>query len=245
MADDSRIQRRILHTSDLHFGSLRDRACHSLGAIVNLAIKTKVDLVIVAGDLFDSNRVDDNLVSFVVEQLQPLSVPTFILPGNHDCLAPDSVYHRIELWKEASNIRVFRAPQGETLTLPGLSVWGKPITSHNDDGIRPLAGIPQPQGKGQWHIAVAHGFYYADTGPALFPSLHITHKEIVASGQDYIALGHCPNFRCVCDTPVKACYCDSPYWASPQDTVNIVDLIDGTGVQVSRYSLENGQEIEG
>ncbi len=244
MADGSRIQRRILHTSDFHFGSLRDKACYSLGALVDLAIKIKVDLVIVAGDLFDHNRVGDDVVSFVVEQLQPLSVPIFILPGNHDCLLPESVYHRVELWQEASNIRVFRAPQGETLTLPGLSVWGKPITSHAGD-LRPLAGIPQPQGKGQWHIAVAHGYYYGDTGPDIFPSLHISHEEIVTSGQDYIALGHCPNFRRVCDTPVKACYCDSPSWAFPQDTVNIVDLIDETGVQVSRYSLQEGQEIEG
>ncbi|MFC2071909.1 metallophosphoesterase [Chloroflexota bacterium] len=63
-----------MHTSDLHLESLGGRACHSLEALVNLAIKTKVDLVIVAGDLFDHNRVDESLVSFVVEQLQRLPV---------------------------------------------------------------------------------------------------------------------------------------------------------------------------
>ncbi|MBA7626591.1 3',5'-cyclic adenosine monophosphate phosphodiesterase CpdA [subsurface metagenome] len=236
MADVGRVRWRILHTSDVHLSSLGDRACHSLEAIVNLAIKTEVDLVIIAGDFFDDNRVDDNLVSFVVEQLGRLSVPTFILPGNHDPLVPESVYHRVELWQDAGNIRIFQAPQGETFTLPGLSVWGKPIVSHTGD-LRPLAGIPPPQGKGQWHIAVAHGYYYVDTGPAVFPSFHITHKEIVSSGRDYIALGHCPTFRCVCDAPVKACYCDSPSWASSYGAVNIVDLIEGTGVQVSCCSL--------
>ncbi len=235
MADVSRIQRRILHTSDWQFRRLDDSASRCLEAIVNLAIKTKVDLVIVAGDLFDSNRVGDNLVSFVIEQLERLSVPTFILPGNHDCLDSESVYHRAELWKDANNIRIFRAPQGETLTLPGLSVWGKPITSFVGD-LRPLAGIPQPQGKGQWHIAVAHGSYYHFTGSALASGYHISREEIVTSGQDYIALGHYAIFKCVCDAPVKAYYCDSPYEDHPY-AVNIVDFIEGTRVQVNRSPL--------
>ncbi len=234
MVDGSRMQRRILHTSDLHLASLGDRACHSLEALVDLAIKTKVDLVIVAGDLFDNNRVDDNLVSFVAEQLQRLPVDVAILPGNHDCLVPGSVFNRVELWENCANVRVFRAPHGDTLDLPGLgvSVWGKSHNSHESD-FRPLAGIPQPQGDGQWHIAVAHGYYVGDE-PPLFPSYHITHEEIVTSRQDYIALGHWPVFRCVCNEPVKAYYCDSPSLFS---TANIIDLAEEIGVQVTRHPL--------
>ena len=237
MADGSRMQRRVLHTSDLHLSSLGDRAYHSLEALVNLAIKTRVDLVIIAGDLFDHNRVDDDLVSFVMEQLQRLPVYVAILPGNHDCLVPGSVFERAELWKNCANVRVFRAPQGETLALPGLgvSVWGKPITSHAGD-FQPLAGVPRPQRKGQWYIAVAHG-YYVDTEPPVFPSFHITHQEIILSGQDYIALGHSPSFRCVCSAPVKAYYSGSPSWSFPNSMVNIVDFTDGTEVQVTRCSL--------
>lgn len=158
MVDGSRMRRRILHTSDLHLASLGDRACHSLEALVELVIKTKVDLVIVAGDLFDHNKVGDNLVSFVAEQLQRLPVYVAIVPGNHDCLTPDSVFRRAALWRKCANVRVFRAPHGETLDLPGLgiSLWGKSIDSYEHD-VRPLAGIPRPQGNGQWHIAVAHG----------------------------------------------------------------------------------------
>ena len=160
MANGSKMSRRILHTSDIHLLSLGDSACHSLEAVVDLANHAKVDLVIIAGDLFDHNRVDDNLVSFVAEQLQRLLAYTIILPGNHDCLVPNSVYHRAELWQDATSVRVIRSPQGETLDLSGLgiSVWGKPIVSYDGD-LRPLAGIPRPQGNGRWHIAVAHGYY--------------------------------------------------------------------------------------
>ncbi len=234
MVDGSRMPRRVLHTSDLQLVSLDDKACHSLEAVVNLAIKVKVDLVIVAGDLFDSNRVNDNLVSFVVEQLKSLPVYVAILPGNHDCLTLGSVFDRAGFWQNCANVRVFRAPRGETLDLPdlGVSVWGKPIVSYEGND-RPLAGIPRPQRNERWHIAVAHG-YCIGVEPRVFPSYHITQEEIVTSGWDYIALGHWPIFRCVCNEPVKAYYCDSP---SISATVNIVDLAEEAGVQVTRYSL--------
>ena len=114
----------------------------------------------------------------------------------------------------------------------GVSVWGKPIASYDDD-IRPLAGVPRCQGEGHWHIAVAHG-YYVGTETHSYRSYPISRDEIVTSRQDYIALGHWPAFRCVCDGPVKAYYCDSP---SISGTVNIVDLVEGVGVQVGRCSL--------
>ncbi len=234
MVDGSRMPRRVLHTSDLHLTSLGDRACYSLEALVELAIKTRVDLFIIAGDLFDHNGVDDNTVSFAAEQLQRLLVPTVILPGNHDCLSPGSVFERADLWKNCANVRVFRAPYGETLDFSdlGVSLWGKSIDSYKS-AVRPLAGIPRPRRKGQWHIAVAHGYYYSAEAH-LLRSYHITLEEIITSGWDYIALGHSVTFRCVCNEPVKAYYCGSP---SLSGTVAIVDLAEETGVQVTCYSL--------
>lgn len=235
MTGNGRIPRRILHTSDVHLTSLGDKACHTLEELVDLAIRAKVDLVIIAGDLFDHNRVDDRLVSFVAEQLQRLPVYVAILPGNHDCLTPGSVFDRAELWKNCTNVRIFREPQGGTLDLPGLgvSLWGKSMDSYIDD-VLPMAGIPQPQRNGQWHIAVAHGYYVTEE-PALFPSYHITQNEIVTSGWDYIALGHEITFRCVCPEPV-AYYSGSP---SLSGLAAIVDLSEQAGVQVTPYSLKD------
>lgn len=224
-----------MHTSDLHLESINDRDCPNLESTVDVAIKLGVDLVIIAGDFFDHNWVDDSLVSFVVEQLQRLSVPVLILPGNHDCLTPDSVYERDEFWSRCTNATIFRSPGGEVINLPGpgMSVWGKSIDSYIHD-VSPMAGIPQPQRKGLWHIAVAHGYYVGDSYP-LFPSYHITQQEIATSSSwDYIALGHLPTFRCVGNGPVIACYSGSPLMSR---AVAIVDLDDETGVQVNPYSL--------
>ena len=52
MTDKNRVKPRILHTSDLQVRSLDDEGCYNLEMIVGLAIKTKVDLVIIAGDSF-------------------------------------------------------------------------------------------------------------------------------------------------------------------------------------------------
>lgn len=235
MIDNSRKRQRVLHTSDLHLEALKDKACRGLEAMVDLAISTKVDLVIIAGDLFDHNRVDDSLVSFVTEQLRRLPVYTAILPGNHDSLVTGSVFERGELWQGCENVRIFRAPQGETLALPGLgiSLWGKPITSDTED-VLPLVGLPPPEKNGRWNIVVAHG-YYVGAEPPLFPSYHITEEEVVYSGWDYIALGHIISFKCVCNSPV-AYYGGSP---SLTGTVAIVDLAEETGVQVTPYFLLN------
>lgn len=230
--DRSERRLRILHTSDFHLDSPGDKACKSLEKVVNFAIENDVDLVINAGDLFDHNRVGDDLVRFVVGQLRRLAVPTVILPGNHDCLVPGSAFERTELWKDCANVRIIRAGDGETLDLPepGVSVWGKSINSYDD--VRPLAGIPQPQKNGYWHVAVAHG-YYIGAGAALFPSYHITEEEIAGSGWDYIALGHIITFGCVCSEPV-ACYSGSP---SLTGAAALVELTEETGVQVTRCSF--------
>ena len=230
-----RAPRRVLHTSDVHLASFGDRECQSLEALVDAAIRTNVDLVVIAGDLFDHHKVDDNLVNFAVNQLQRLPVDVAILPGNHDCLMPGSAFERADLWRDCVNVRIFRSSSGDTLIFPdlGIALWGKSIDSYEAD-VRPLAGIPSPQGNGQWHIAVAHG-YYVGAKPPLFPSYHITRDEIDTSGWDYIALGHLITFKCVCEEPVKACYCGSPAIAG---TVAIVDLNEETGVQVTPLLLE-------
>ncbi|MDO8686974.1 MAG: DNA repair exonuclease [Dehalococcoidales bacterium] len=224
---------RILHTSDVHLLSLSEGDCNSIGKMVDVAIQSKVDLVLIAGDFFDHNRVDDDIVRFAIQQLQRLPVGVVILPGNHDCLSPDSVYHRKELWRGATNVSIFRDPHGETLSFPdlGVSMWGKANISYEND-LRPMGDIPQTEGNGQWHIAVAHGYFYNSAAPLLM-SYHITPEEIAASGRDYVALGHLVTFQCVCRDPV-AYYSGSP---SQTGTMAIVDLAEETGVQVTRHTL--------
>ncbi|MDP2919713.1 MAG: DNA repair exonuclease [Dehalococcoidia bacterium] len=222
---------RILHTADLHIAFPEDKACRSLEAVVNLAIKSRADLMLIAGDLFDHNRIEEKVLEFVREQFRRLPIPITVLPGNHDCLVPGSVYSKTEFWEDCRNLHVFRS--AETLDLPYLdvSIRGKPIDTHYGD-VRPLEDMPPVKHDGAWNIVMAHGYFVGTESP-LFPSYHITEEDIARTESDYVALGHVPVFRCVCDSPA-AYYSGSP---SLTGTSALVDLDERTGVRVTRVAI--------
>ncbi|MDY6892559.1 MAG: metallophosphoesterase [Chloroflexota bacterium] len=233
-------QLRILHTSDVHVGEgdsgrpeyLESHSPQSLKAVVNLAIKVNADMVIFAGDLFEWNSVSPHIVRFTKEQICRLQVPAIILPGNHDCLDSNSIYHKIDFFEDAPHVHIFRQQDGETFSFPHLdvAVWGRPIYSYEID-FQPLSSIPA-RGQEKWHIAVAHGFYVKPEPDTFFNvrmSWQISQDDIITSERDYIALGHAEGFACVCNDPVKAYYSGSP---STTGAALIVDFVDGIGAQV-------------
>lgn len=232
---------RILHTADIHLGASNrggynlleigeqaDRCCAVLKSIVDLSIYVKADLIVIAGDLFDRNLVDSSTLESALRQLNRATVPVLILPGNHDCLSPKSVYVRVPFAQCASNVHIFINPEGErfSLTELDLAVWGKPVTDAESD-FRPMSGIP-PRGKERWQIAVAHG-HYVGAHFQRADMYQISQEEIVESCYDYVALGHWPSFCCVCDAPVKAFYCGA---ASETGTVAIVDFFQSGEIEV-------------
>jgi DNA repair exonuclease SbcCD nuclease subunit len=97
---------RFLHTADLQLGmpyqwagprgdDLRRRRAECISRIAEVADEHDVDFVVIAGDFFDANTVDDRVVVRACEHLGKFEVPLFILPGNHDAGGgPNSVYKR-------------------------------------------------------------------------------------------------------------------------------------------------------
>jgi len=225
----SRKTRRVLHTSDLHLGQSGYENFESLHLVGELARKRYADLILIAGDLFDHNRISDDFTRSVATLLQAIGCPVAILAGNHDCLIPGSVLDKAAIWSQYNHIKIFREKHGERLVWSdlGISMWGKSITSEYEDS-RPLEGIPEPCPNGCWNIAVAHGFY-VDRYPALFPSYHIIHEEINGLTWDYIALGHVPVFRCVSEKPMGY-YSGSPSFSK---TSALVELSEDRGVVVT------------
>jgi exonuclease SbcD len=85
---------RILHTSDWHIGrqlhhvSLLQDQRHVLDQIINICESEQVDVVLIAGDIYDRAIPPANAVSLVDETLNQLcnelDIPVIIIAGNHD-----------------------------------------------------------------------------------------------------------------------------------------------------------------
>ena len=241
----SRRPLRLLHTADVHLGSDGygtaaqqaahvERAQRTFQAIVDRALADEVDLLLIAGDLFDHNRVTDDTVAFVRAELDRLRQPVVILPGNHDALYANAIYDRHDVGAGARHIHVIRQRDGELIEFPALDavVWGRAMEEHAPE-FRPLAGLPARDDR-RWWLAMGHGFFY-EAGQRPERSSPIFADEIHASGWDYVALGHQHVQTDVSQGPVVAYYAGAPMpdgGAHPAGTVLRVDLSLEGGIRV-------------
>jgi len=238
---------RVLHTADVHlesdgYGDARQQAAHQargrrvLSRIVDRALSDQVDLLLIAGDLFDHNRVSDEAVDFVRSELARLARPIVILPGNHDALYTNAIYDRHDIAAGASHVHVIRRLNGEVIELPELDavIWGRAMEEH-EPGFQPLAHIPGRDDR-RWHLAMAHGFFY-ESRQRPDRSSPIFADEIRDTGWDYVALGHQHVQTDVSQDGVVAYYAGAPVmdWTGagePAGTVLRIDLSPEDGIRV-------------
>jgi DNA repair exonuclease SbcCD nuclease subunit len=211
---------KLLHTADVHLDidgygadphsrSQRQVNHRAFTSVVDLAIQEDVDLLLIAGDLFDSNRPSRDVVDLAIHELRRVGRPIVMIPGNHDCLNAQSIYRQVNLPAACPDLLLISHPNGERHHLPALHavLWGRGMVEH-EPSYRPLGGLPCPQGDA-WHIALGHGFFMEDDGPS-YRSSPIYAGEIRASGWDYVALGHCHAFSDVSQGQVTAYYSGAP-----------------------------------
>ena len=233
---------RVVHTSDVHLSSSPSEteeaaaARAALRGVVELARAESADLLLVAGDLFDSNSVSDDLVDFARGQFREVEAPVVLIPGNHDCFDESSVYRRFD-WRLAG-LHLLSAAEGEVVRFEhlDLSVWGKGMVDHAPEN-RPLSGVARRDGE-RWAIGMAHGLVME--GPPELRSSLIPAADIAASELDYLALGHVHVFRDVSHGVTRAFYPGAPVvpWAPEKASVAVVTLDPRSGVRVeSRHPL--------
>ena len=251
----SRRPLRVLHTADVHldsdgYGSPAQQAAHAergravFRGIVDRALTDRADLLLIAGDLFDHNRVSDETVAFVRAELDRLRQPVVILPGNHDALYTNAIYDRHDFGSGASHVHVIRRLNGETLDFPELDavVWGRAMEEHTPQ-FQPLAFIPGRDGR-RWHLAMAHGFYYADRQRP-DRSSPIFGDEVRDTGWDYVALGHQHVRTDVSQGRVAAHYAGTPVGDSGDGTVLRIDFSAEHGIRVEPRPLgDQGRSCE-
>lgn len=234
----------LLHTSDIHLdNTIGAPGAESAGQVgfmrvIDTAIAMNADALLLAGDLFDHNRVGIECLTFASAQLGRLNCPVIMVTGNHDCLADYSVYHRYDPGEAGEHIHFIRDEPGGLLELDELGVrfWGRGIVDHHPDN-RPLEVVP-PRDGDAWYVGLAHG-YYVERGAEMYSSL-ITPAEIEASGLDYLALGHVHVFQSMRHGNTVAAYPGSPNRAqgAREMTAACVRLDPADGVSVDRVVLD-------
>lgn len=207
-------------------------------AVIDAALELKVDLFLLAGDLFDHNRVKEPCLAFTVEQLSRLHCPVVMIAGNHDCLADYSIYHQFDPAIAETDVHFIQNPDSESIDFQqfGMRIWGQGIVDHAPEN-QPLKNVPQDLFEG-WHIGMAHGYLNTRGGDSY--SSMITEDEIAGSTLDYLALGHVHVFSEMEHNGTRAVYPGSPnlMQGSKESTAAHVVLDPETGVLVNQLRFD-------
>ncbi len=186
---------RILHAADFHLDSafgalsgeqakLRRRESRALlERMSNYVNQNRIDVVLLAGDLFDGETTYRDTIEQLLAALGAMTARVFIAPGNHDPFTARSPYATLD-WPE--NVHVFRTAAVERVALEelGCAVYGAAFTDRaQESGL--LEGFAAPD-DGLIHLMVLHG----DLNDARTQYDPVTKEQIAASNLDYLALGH-------------------------------------------------------
>jgi DNA repair exonuclease SbcCD nuclease subunit len=239
-----------VHSSDLHVDHDYTARLHGgdgaagLACVLDAARTISADVVVLAGDTFDSHRVPESLIERAASIIAASASPVVVLPGNHDPAVSEAIYRGRAL-SAVQNLYVLGITDPESVVFDALSleIWGRPHRNYGD--MIPLDVAHRRQLRHtRWQIAVAHGHYepVPDRSLRARPSWLISDAEIAATGADYVALGHWNRAARVGNGAVPAYYSGSPEYAG---TINVVRMGVSTGVSVTRAALDIAREPVG
>lgn len=190
---------RILHAADLHLDSpfeglssekaavRRSEQRQLLRSLAQIRAESGAQLVLLPGDLFDSELGWQGTEDLLRLSLAEMEAPVFISPGNHDFYSVNGRWSKLSL---PENAHVFRSPELEPVELPelGARVWGAAFTGTNSGPM--LRDFRAEREPGRLELLCIHG----DVGVPGSRYDPISEAELAGSGIDYAALGHAHMF---------------------------------------------------
>ncbi|MCS4491792.1 MULTISPECIES: exonuclease SbcCD subunit D [unclassified Corynebacterium] len=190
---------KFLHTSDFQIGMTRAFLEGDAGprfeaarkdAIVRLgeiAADNGCAFMVVAGDVFEHNTINARVRERALQALANIPVPVYLLPGNHDPLSADSIFHRVQEY-EGLNIL-----DDDSLreVLPGVELVGAPLRSKRAGQDLVAKALKDLLPTSAIRIVVGHGQALArsnEVNPDLI-DLAAVDKALEQGIIDYVALG--------------------------------------------------------
>lgn len=185
---------KMLHCADVHLGaaesslgtlaeSRRAETLITFEKIINLAKEQSVDLLLIAGDLFNSNNVESSFTDRVFESFNSIpNIKIVYAAGNHDPLNAESPFSKCTL---PSNLFVLDTNDSFVeFSDINTRVYGKSFKEVYMQGVESFSLKPDDA---FINLMCIHGELRSDLGSDYNS---ITSDFIKTSGMDYIALGH-------------------------------------------------------
>lgn len=197
---------KILHSADLHLDNaftasgfpyyiVEDRKkdlLNTFNRLITLAKAENIDLLLLAGDLFEEKFLTRDTVQYVNQQLTSLeNTYVFILPGNHD------PYYRIPYYQNFSwgkNITIFNN-EYKSVYLKDLEVTIHGLGYAYQEEKRPLLESIKCKASSHINILMLHGSDVTKAPIKQSNYLPFDEFDLLESGFDYIALGHYHNYK--------------------------------------------------
>lgn len=220
---------RFLHTSDLQLGMTRwflegeaqarfdEARIQAIDRLGEIATEYSCAFIVVAGDVFEHNSLNQRTTGRALEALRRLPVPVYLLPGNHDPLVADSIFYRTE----GEGIHVIADSQPVTVA-DGVELVGAPLTAKRattDLVRRALEPLEPTDGI---RIAVGHGQAESRANDAAPDQIDLAfvQQRLTDGTIDYLALGDTHSTRPVGST-------QRVWFSGAPETTDFHDLTEG------------------
>lgn len=182
--------------SDMPWGALREKEIwSSFQNIIDICNEEKVDLLLIAGDLFHRQPLVRELkeVNYLLSKLE--TAKAFIMAGNHDYIGARSNYAGFE-WNE--KVLFFFRDTMEQKVIQELDTVVYGLSFHAKDIYEALYDGAKPEHTDKIQLLLAHG---GDER-----NIPINRKKLAELNYDYVALGHIHKPEIITD---KMAYCGS------------------------------------
>jgi len=211
---------KFLHLADVHLGATfrmlgekgaaqRRQVEETFGRAIDLAIAERVQLVVIAGDLFDSPKPAPRTVDAVAGQFRRLAeagIRVAMVAGNHD-VTPEGLIPELDRLHSAHPRLLAFGRTVEVHTLPDLDLTVVGRSAEPGAMASPLADWPQGRTT-KFAVGVTHGTSFR-AGQVEGPGT-IHPQEIRQLGLDYLALGDWHSATQLLPPPTASWYAGAP-----------------------------------
>jgi len=208
---------KFIHAADLHLDSpprnleryegapietARGATRCALENLVTLALQESVDLVVIAGDLYDGDWHDYHTGLFFNQQMSKLraaNIQVVLLSGNHD--AASAITKTLRTAKQLSNVQHLSDKQPKTVK---LKCSGLDVAIHGQGFARKQItdnlALNYPQAlDGYFNIGLLHTSLTGYPRHDMYAPCSL--DDLKSKGYDYWALGHIHKRNILCKSP--------------------------------------------